>query len=777
MARDGATIVSARASTVQGLARSLAHPAYERLIKFEPWLGRAVPLMIVIFLATLAAGAVMYSRQTRDAAVAEAVGDLELVAAVVSDNINDSLLREPSETAGHRLGRLVPGRMLVRQRRVLVSDMTGALAASLPADDVPNRGLADMLGPTQPLTTFAEKAGVMLITLDSGIDALATVRTLRPPLGQVAVVQPMSGVLAEWRSATWRSGLLLVSTAMVLVVVALAYFWQAARAQEADAICSRIRDRIDTALNRGRCGLWDWDIARGRMYWSDSMYELLGMKPEAEFISFGDVNALVHPADGSLATMAEILAASKTNAVDHVFRIRNASGAWVWLRARAEIVASRTGGDHLVGIAVDVTEEKRLAERTATADMRLRDAIEAISEAFVVWDAENRLVMCNSKFQHLHKLPSAAVVAGTPYLELLAKGAPPVVNTQITLAERPRAGARTYEAELGDGRWLQINERRTKDGGYVSVGTDITALKRHEEQLMDSERRLMGTVADLKRSRQALQLQAQELAELAELYLEQKAEAESANRAKSHFLANMSHELRTPLNAVIGFSQMMEQETFGTLGSPKYNDYITHIRQSGEHLLGVISDVLDMSRLDAGRVSLDKREFAIELAVRAAIGEVAAAARERRVSVAADITPDATAHADRDAIEKILVILLRNAVKFTPAGGEAWVRVRAAGAAVNVFVSDTGIGIPQAALPRLGRAFEQIGETMENGMKGSGLGLAIAGSLAKLHGGALRVRSAEGRGTVVMLHLPGPGGPEPASAPPPPLSAVRALAS
>ena len=223
----------------------------------------------------------------------------------------------------------------------------------------------------------------------------------------------------------------------------------------------------------------------------------------------------------------------------------------------------------------------------------------------MLWDADNRLVTCNSKFLNLHKLPAAQAHVGRPYSELIACSAPPLIQTQIALGEGPRSGARSYEAQLGDGRWLQINERRTKDGGYVSVGTDITALKRHEEQLMDSERRLMATIADLRRSRQALEAQAQQLAELAERHAEKQAEAESANRAKSEFLANMSHELRTPLNAIIGFSELMTQEIFGPLGSPKYIGYAADIGTSGRYLLAVISDVLEMARLESGRVRLE----------------------------------------------------------------------------------------------------------------------------------------------------------------------------
>ena len=338
----------------------------------------------------------------------------------------------------------------------------------------------------------------------------------------------------------------------------------------------------------------------------------------------------------------------------------------------------------------------------------------------------------------------------------MSLGAPPLIQKQIPLGERANSGARTYEARLSDGRWLQINERRTKDGGYVSVGTDISKLKRHEEQLLDSERRLMATIADLRKSRQTLELQAQQLADLAEKYLEQKAEAEMANRAKSEFLANMSHELRTPLNAIIGFSEMMEHETFGALGCPKYVDYSAHIHQAGNHLLGVISDVLDMSRLESGKVQLHPTVFEIDAAVSRAIEAVRHAAEEKEITLQAESLPKTALYADRQAVEKVLISLMRNAVKFTPEGGRISLRSHVDEGQISIYVEDTGVGIAPEALPRLGRPFEQIDSPLENGNKGSGLGLAIARSLMELHGGSLHIRSSLGSGTIVRIRLPIP---------------------
>ena len=754
MVRANAATVSARADSPAQWIQILKLPRSFRLSRTTLRSARLVPFVAAFSISATVAVTYMMIRDSHDQVIADATADLTFISTVLADTVDHS---DPATLTGQEPCALsaVAEHVTRAGRRIMISDARGAIVSTFPAGVQARALLADELGPAQPLTIMAEKAGVQTIDLHDGTQALATVRSLKPPFGHVTVVHPLTSVLADWQTTSLRAVLFVLAMTSILCIVVAAGLRQGRRAQAAEQQCQRARDRMDTALNRGRCGLWDWDLARGRIFWSSSMYEILGMRAEARYLSVGDIDALVHPQDGELAAMAEALAAAPDKPIDHTFRIRNAKGEWIWLRARAEIIQEQAGGPmHLVGIAVDITEQKALAEQTVAADMRLRDAIETISEAFVLWDADNRLVMCNSKFQRFHSLPPESVASGSPYSAVMAHGTPPVVQAEVALGERPQAGARTYEARLTDGRWLQINERRTKDGGYVSVGTDITTLKHHEEQLMDSERRLMGTVADLRRSRQTLETQAQQLADLAERHLEQKAEAESANRAKSEFLANMSHELRTPLNAIIGFSEVMEKQMFGALGSQRYIDYCADIRESGSYLLRVISDVLDMARLEAARVRLEPSLFDIGDAVGAALAGVRAAAIDKDVAIHADMPADCSLRADRAAVEKMLHILLCNAVKFTPPGGIITLRTRQARDGLRIDVEDTGCGIAPDAMARLGKPFEQVDKRMANGMKGSGLGLAIARSLVDLHAGTLRIRSTVGIGTIVTLHLP-----------------------
>jgi two-component system cell cycle sensor histidine kinase PleC len=751
--------VPARAGTILGVTRAIASPAYRRLEQLEPWLRLAVPALLTLFLITLAASAWIQLRDGREEAVVDAINDIDIIATLSAAKIGARPTPIDRVDAASQLNDLVrdlPAGALARGRTLLLADRGGTVLASFPLAASTPRTLGDLLGDAQPLTMFADRAGVMTIRLGDGTEGIATVRALPQSSGQVAVVQPLSDVLTAWTARTIGQVTLLGAVTLVLLGIGAAYLMQANRARAADEVCEKVRERIDSALNRGRCGLWDWDIARGRIYWSDSMYELLGLERKDEFLSFGEVNAMVHADDHDLYSLANQLASSETSLVDHEFRLRAVDGDWVWLRARAELMSDPDDQTrHLVGIAVDITEQRGLEERTKRADARLRDAVEAISEAFVLWDPSNRLVLCNSKFQHLHELPQDAIVAGRNYAEVMAQGRPPEVQHQIVREERQDAGARTFEARLSDGRWLQINERRTKDGGYVSVGTDITALKRHEQRLVESEKQLIATVMDLKQSRQKLEAQTHQLADLAERYLDQKAQAESANRAKSEFLANMSHELRTPLNAIIGFAEVMESGIFGTLGSDKYGEYCRDIRSSGEYLLSVINDILDMSRIEAGRVRLSMRPVGIKDSINRALRLVGEQVRTKDLTVTVDVTPeDVTVAADERSLHQILVNLLQNATKFTPEGGCITVRTRIAAGAVNIYVEDNGIGIPAHALEKLGRPFEQVETEFSKSYKGSGLGLAIARSLAELHGGSLRMKSQESVGTIVLVHLP-----------------------
>jgi signal transduction histidine kinase len=230
--------------------------------------------------------------------------------------------------------------------------------------------------------------------------------------------------------------------------------------------------------------------------------------------------------------------------------------------------------------------------------------------------------------------------------------------------------------------------------------------------------------------------------------------AEKANRAKSMFLANMSHELRTPLNAVIGFAEVMHNEMFGPLGDTHYREYTGMIHDAGRHLLDLINDVLDMSKIEAGKFEIERETVGIGSLVLDCVELMRERADTAGISLSADVpTAPTWAYVDRRAIKQVLFNLLSNAIKFTPSGGQVTARAAQAGGAVILSVTDSGIGIPADQLTRLGNPFVQLRNHAGTSHVGTGLGLALVRSLVELHQGSFQIESAEGVGTTVTVRV------------------------
>ena len=732
----------------------LAEPAHRRLLAVEPVLRRSIPTLIIIFLLVIAMARAMSMMTWRDDVERHARAVLGLAASDLVNTLTVRKMKPDSSPAAHRLIDDAFRTGLIGSRHVLAltdSDFR-VVAVSAGLADWDGERLDAIVSGGQPLFMFGERAGVITVRVN-GQDWLAAVHLMQDRSGAAAALIARDAVFEEWRRTVSLNITLFVLTAGVLVILLYAYFGQAARAKTADHIYLEAHQRIDLALVRGRCGLWDWDMVRGRMYWSRSMYDLLGYEPSESMLSFGEVNEIIHPDDGNLYQLANRIVAREIDHIDQIFRMRHADGQWVWMRARAQVVDPNAPEIQMIGIAVDVTEQQNLAQRSETADLRLRTAIENISESFVLWDAKGRLVMCNTKYQQDNGLTDRDVAAGASRAIIEQRRTPFAFERRLANANGPKGGA-TYERQLADGRWLQVNELRTRDGGMVSVGTDITQLKQHQEKLVDSERRLMATIHDLSLARKAEEERTRELVELNRKYMKETERAEAANRAKSEFLANMSHELRTPLNAIIGFSELMQSQLFGPLGAPRYEEYTRDIHSSGKYLLGVINDILDMSKIEAGQFSIEREEIDLCPLIRETVRVIALQAAEKSITIETRIADSMRLYADRRAVKQITLNLLSNAVKFTGTGGHITVRARNVSRALMLTIEDNGCGIPADALAKLGRPFEQVQNQFSKSHAGSGLGLAISRSLAELHGGALKIRSTEGVGTIVSVRIP-----------------------
>ena len=416
---------------------------------------------------------------------------------------------------------------------------------------------------------------------------------------------------------------------------------------------------------------------------------------------------------------------------------------------------------HLLG------SERRARAKVAESERRLRDALNSMGDGFAVFDAEDRLILWNERYLDLWPfLRSRHGPKGRTYEQILrmaaARGmyADPAaaadtdrwVAAQVAAHRNPVA--QPVDVALADGRWIQISERRAARGSIVGVHTDITRLKRQEHALRESEEHLQRSVTELEHSRALLERQADALALLAEEAQEAKQRAEAANVAKSSFLANMSHELRTPLNAIMGFSDVMRREMLGPIGSPRYLEYATDIHASGAHLLALINDVLDMSKIEAGKYVINPEPLDGADVMQGCVRLVRVRAAEADVALAVQADGRLPLFADARALRQILLNLLSNAIKFTPAGGHVALSAGRDGEGITFRVSDTGVGIPAHALSRLGRRFERVHDSMTRNSEGAGLGLALSRALAELHGGHLTVDSEAGCGTTVAVWLP-----------------------
>jgi two-component system cell cycle sensor histidine kinase PleC len=731
-------------------------PISRQVPRVELVLKRSIPLLIIAFLIVVAASRVLGILGEHDRMEDAARQSTSLMAATASAALSQqsSLFAQADRSAAEaRLASFLPDGRLGNGGVVLFVDGSGRIfGGSRDASGYVGRRLSSLLPETAALRSFGGESGVIETYLGD-LPYYAVIEPIGNDGGLIVAAHSLEMTNRFLRNEVSLNVTIFTGISAILLVILYAYYMQVKRARDADEIFVESNLRIETALARGRCGLWDFDVDNRRLFWSGSMYEMLGLPPAGNVISFSDAARMMHPTDANIYALARSISRGNAKQVDQVFRMRHAAGHYVWMRARAQVVRMANGKTHVIGIAMDVTEQHRLAQRYAEADQRLADAIECTSEAFVLWDKNDRLVMCNTHFQQAYGLPDSVLVPGTERAVVTSASARPVIERRV--ADPDGSGlSRTIEVQLADERWLQINERRTRDGGTVSVGTDITLLKRHQERLRESERRLMATIGDLSSSQKKLERQKSELSVANSNYQAEKERAEAANKAKSEFLANMSHELRTPLNAILGFSEILVNGMFGPLGSGKYCEYARDIHDSGKHLLNVITDILDMSKIEAGHMRIQCEPVDLTPLIEESLRLTSITAEEKSISIHQKMTTALDMMGDRRALKQVMLNILSNAVKFTDEGGNIELRAKRLRSGLVLTIADTGIGIPKESLSKIGQPFEQVQSQYAKSKGGSGLGLAISRSLIALHGGTMRIRSKVGEGTVVSLHIP-----------------------
>ena len=466
------------------------------------WL-RAIPsglMLLFTAVALLRAGLVLEQSGTVEA---NALANLSRITEVVSLRLaaagHGDAATAPPIVVQNALNDALPRNATRNGRRVFHLDAYGVVRAERGVGaDMFGVSLFNLTGGAYTMTTVGNEETATAFDLNGHTQVFASMNRLPDQAGGGALVvtQSRDAVFADWWADLHVELILLALFFLITGAVMLLYLREAGRTrleQEAKAWRSA---QFDGALLRGHCGLWTWDIARGQIAWSKSMFQLLGLPLDQRTLSYATLTTLLHPRDTDLLAVIDKTFGSD-NHVDHRFRIRGAAGSWVWMRLRGEVVHGEDGDCRLVGIAFDISEQEALKKQSRNAGRRLADAVESISEAFVLWDSAKRLVMCNSKYRMLYQLEENQAAPGKHYDELMALGVRPNVRQHNSLDHGAGALTRTFEAETEDGHWLQISERKTHDGGFVSVGTDVTQFKRAQERAEKTERNHEATIERL----------------------------------------------------------------------------------------------------------------------------------------------------------------------------------------------------------------------------------------------------------------------------------------
>ena len=526
-------------------------------------------------------------------------------------------------------------------------------------------------------------------------------------------------------------------------------------------------ERFRLAIEGSGDGIWDWNVSEGTVYLSERYKVLFGYVDREISPSVEDWIALIHPEDRPLhaeAMTAHLKGERDYFAAEH--RILRKDGGWGWAYVRGRGVRDENGRVYRVtGTASEISERKALefagtdAElRARRAQNRLADAINVSADGFALFDADDRLEKSNSKLAAAFGEVSGAIHDGLPYGELIAILAETIVlgdedetssgwlDRQLEYHRNPKG---SVVVQTSSGRWYNLTERKTNDNGTVLMLGDVTAMKLTEQDLQNR-------IMDLQTAKLVSDRQSEQLQNLAEQFAAAKEEADAASRTKSEFLANMSHELRTPLNAVMGFSEVIKNELFGPVGVAQYKQYADDIYESGAHLLAIINDILDLSKVEAGKFDLNETEVQVPELCRSVIHIVKGRADEAGIMLIKRI-PENPPYlvADPRSLKQMLLNLMSNAIKFTPSGGTVdLVATVGDDGGFRFDIRDTGVGIAPEHFATVLSPFGQVDTAHARDHQGTGLGLPLVRAFIEMHGGRIEIESEMGEGTTVSLFFP-----------------------
>ncbi len=501
---------------------------------------------------------------------------------------------------------------------------------------------------------------------------------------------------------------------------------QTLRVEENVALLQRITANLPGVVFRlVRAGEERIEVA----YCSEGIRNLVGLTTTEAMQDSDALFNVIHTEDREIWRDAMRQSAASLDRFDVEFRVRDTAGGLKWVRTIARARRAADGSIVWDGISLDISDRKAAEMAILISEQRFRDIADVASDWIWETDDKLRFTYLSDRWAEVTGLDPTCVLGKTRrelgwadpddekwqqhFADLAARR--PFRDFQYTFLT---AGGRPMHWSISG---IPIVDEHGIFQGYRGTGTDITAVV--ESALAEHRAR---------------------------------EQAELANRSKSEFLATMSHELRTPLNAILGFSEVIMKGIYGPVSPASYGDYAEGIHESGQHLLSLINEILDLSKIEAGKFELHEEEIHLDEVIDASVqvvrDRIEAGKLRLDLAIAQGIPP---IHADGRALKQVLINLLSNAVKFTPELGRITIGADIVPSGdLKLSIADTGIGIAEGDLPGIVEPFQQVENTIARRHEGTGLGLPIVKSLVELHGGRIEIESVVDRGTVVTMHLP-----------------------
>jgi len=483
-------------------------------------------------------------------------------------------------------------------------------------------------------------------------------------------------------------------------------------------------ERYSRSQKYAHIGTWDWNIQTGELIWSSQIAPLFGYAEGTIETSYENFLKAIHPKDRRMVSEAVQACVEHKADYDIEHRVLWPDGSIHWVREKGDVEREPDGTPiRMLGIVIDIDDRKKGEETLAIHVKELDFQKDAMDEHAIVsvTNAQGNIIYANKKFCEISGYSEQELLGQNHRIIKSDEHLPEVYENLWKTISRGKVwqGEIKNKKKNGDSYWVMstivpfMNEKG-KPFQYISIRTDVTKRKKAEMTAL------------------------------------------TANRAKTDLMANMSHELRTPLNAIIGFSGTMKAEIFGPIENAKYKEYLDDIHFSGEHLLALINDILDVSAIEAGALNLYEDTVSLYDVVDASIRIVGPRAEKGLVTITSAIDQESPSlFVDERRIKQVLLNLLTNAVKFTPEQGEVFVTSQEnKDGSLSITVSDTGIGMDEDEIVMAMSTFGQVDSGLNRKNDGTGLGLPLTAGLMKMHGGTLKVHSKKGHGSQVIVNFP-----------------------